>query len=374
MKKIIIKYLNNSVSVEELVTLKTWLEKPKNQEKFKEYVRLNNELNTSLLHVEVPPAYQKVLERILKTRTIPLKPITNMLKYAAVVMGLSLISYGVYDHFKKATPISKTSEITLELEDGTIKIVEGNQNRIIKNGSGLINSEQKNRQLIYTDTAAVDILKYNTLKVPFGKTFGVVLSDGSKVTLNAGSELKYPVQFSANEKNRMVFLKGEAFFEVEKNTNHPFIVNTRDMDVKVLGTQFNITSYPDDAKAYTVLVEGRVEAQNKLNTSDTKILNPNERVFFIKNQLEIEPVNVRKYVSWVNGELVFIDENFKVIKNKLERKYNVTINNLYPELDTIIITARFKNETIEQVLKTFQIYKPFKYTIKEGLITISKPK
>ena len=245
----------------------------------------------------------------------------------------------------------------------------------IRKASKLINSRIKEFEQVYSvqDTTAT-VLHYNTLKVPHGKTFGITLSDGSKVTLNAGSELKYPVQFIENKKNRTVFLNGEAFFEVAKNETHPFIVNTQDMDVEVLGTHFNVTSYTEDYKTYTVLVEGKVAAHNKLSVQDSKILEPNQKVFFHDNQLEIIPVNVQKYVAWVQGQLIFEDESFIVIENKLERKFNVTINNTYNELDEINITATFKDETIDQVLKTFQTYIAFDYNIKNGVVTITKPK
>lgn len=375
MKNIIINYLNDTISEEDLATLTSWLKKPKNQEKFKEFVQLNHELNVLHGHVDVQQAYENISKLIKQTPVNKSIFILNVFKYAAILVGISIIGYGVYQNFSKTSTISSEPQITLQLEDGSIHIVNDNQNTTIIDLSGRKISEQKDHQLIYSEISKTSqTLQYNTLVVPYGKTFQVILSDDTKVTLNAGSEFKYPIQFIEKEKNRTVFLSGEAFFEVSKNVDHPFVVTTQDMDVEVLGTHFNVTSYKEDHKTSTVLVKGKVATHNKLFEDDTKTLNPNERVFFKDTKLEIETVNVQKYVAWVDGQLVFVDDSFSIIINKLERKYNVKIKNLYEALDSIKITAIFKNETIDQVLKTFQTYEAFDYTIKNGVITITKPK
>ena len=371
MKKIIINYLNDTISEADLATLIVWLKKPKNQEKFKKYVQINHELNVMHGKIDAQEALLKVSKKIKETKP---KRAFNVLKYAAILVGVSMIGYGVYHNISATKQASTQHQITLQLEDGSIHIVNSNQNTDIINLSGNKISEQKNNQLIYSEeNTTLKTLQYNTLLVPYGKTFKVILSDETKVTLNAGSELKFPVQFIENEKNRTVFLNGEAFFEVSKNTKQPFIVSTNDMDVEVLGTHFNVTSYKEDSKTYTVLVEGKVAAHNKLVANDSKILNRNERVFFTNNSLETEAINVQKYVAWVDGKLVFVDDSFKIITNKLERKFNVKIKNSYKALESIKITAMFKDENIEQVLKTFQAYKSFNYTIKNGVVTITEP-
>src|SRR5690606_36367432 len=102
-----------------------------------------------------------------------------------------------------------------------------------------------------------DKLAYNTLKIPFGKKFRLQLSDGTMVHINSGSTLKYPIKFIAGE-NRQVYLDGEAFFDVAKDKKHPFIVNADNLNVRVLGTHFNVSNYPEDAVTDVVLVEGSV--------------------------------------------------------------------------------------------------------------------
>lgn len=374
MKRIVFKYLNDTISEKELRLLIDWVQKPKNQKKFKQYVQLNNDLHAILFKVDENKAFEKILTAIKKDSKSRTKVYTNIFKYAAVFIGMLMLGYGIFKGDSSLTEQKSTPSILLVLEDGSVEKVNENSNKIIVNSKGEKVSEQRKSELIYEQmNLQKNSLVFNTLKVPYGKTFGLVLSDGTKVKLNSGSELKYPVNFIDEEKNRMVYLNGEAFFEVKKNTERPFIVNTKEMDIQVLGTKFNVTSYDNDEKSYTVLLEGKVAAHNKLDKEEHKILQPNQRVFFKGSKLNIEKVNVEKYVAWINNKLVFIDDTFEVIKNKLERKYDITIKNNYEDLNKIMITATFENEKIEQVLKTFQTYQPFNYKIKNNVVTITKP-
>ncbi|AFL79634.1 Fe2+-dicitrate sensor, membrane component [Aequorivita sublithincola DSM 14238] len=375
MKTLIIKYLNETISEAEKLQLIEWLQTPKNQKTFKEFVKINHRLNKLSASVDSETAYSKLMTNLSAVKiTTPIrKLIPHWLKYAAVFVGVAILTYGIYLNSPQKNAFMDAPQITLQLEDGSIKIIDENNNSTIVDADGNIISEQKQNELVYGNATPEETLQYNTLNVPYGKTFKLVLSDGSQVVLNAGTKLKYPVNFIKSE-NRTVFLDGEAYFEVAKDPLHPFIVNTKDMDVEVLGTHFNVTSYTNDQKTYTVLVEGKVAAHSKLANNDTKIISPNEKAVFENETLQIVEVNVAKYVAWVQGELVFVDDSFKVIANKLERKFNVKIENNYPELAKIYITATFKNETIEEVLKTFQTYKNFDYYIKNGTVTINKPK
>lgn len=380
MENLIIKYLNETISEAETLQLIEWLQTPKNQKTFKEFVKINSNLQQQYAKIDSESAYNELIIKIKNltfnenekpTRVKRLYPI--WLKYAAVVVGVALIGLGVYYTSPENNTPSVTSGITLQLEDGSIQVIDENAETIILDASGKKISEQKSNQLVYWQTHSEKALSYNTLSVPYGKTFKLMLSDSSLVVLNAGTKLKYPVHFIKGE-NRTVFLNGEAYFEISKDSEHPFIVSTEDMDVKVLGTHFNVNSYTEDHKTYTVLVEGKVKAKNKLLESDEKLLHPNEKVFFDNEALQIKTVNVEKYVAWVQGQLVFVDDSFDVIVNKLQRKFNVKIENNYPALNKINITATFTNETIEDVLKTFQTYTDFEWTLTDGVVVINKPK
>ena len=170
-------------------------------------------------------------------------------------------------------------------------------------------------------------LVFNTLVVPYGKRTQITLSDGSKVWLNSGSKLVYPANI---EEQRTVYIEGEAIFEVTHSEKHPFLVVTKDFEIKVLGTVFNVSAYPDDMISSTVLEKGKIELaptqKNLFNKKKLTILpgtmavfNPTEKAF------HQQKVNASNYMSWRDGYFIFKDEPLENIIKKLERYYNVEI-------------------------------------------------
>lgn len=380
------KGLNQS----EFSTLKHWMdETPENKKLFSEYLHFykksrkigfaentdkNNAWKSVVSQLQTPFRETEHVEKP-KGKIRFLNFSNSILKYAAILMILLTAGYLIFQNNSSDddTFVVPEEAITLQLENGDIQIIKEDGTSHVMDADGKIVGEQKGTILEYNNTSSKQTLVYNTIKVPYGKRFELKLSDGTNVHLNAGTKLKYPVQFVSDE-NRQVFLDGEAYFEVTKDPTHPFIVNANDMDIKVLGTKFNVTSYSKDQKTYTVLVEGSVLAKNNLVENDQVLLKPGNRVYFEVNNLKTEAVEVKKYIAWISGELMFIDDSFQVISNKLERKYNVEIINNYPALNNIMVTATFKDEDINQVLKTFQTYEAFDYTIKNRIVTINKPK
>ena len=389
----ILAYISQEITENEFALLKQWIDEcPENKHAFAEYLLFYKKTrqvvfaatsNKDQAWDSIVSQLEQPLQTKLETQKTEFKvrflhTTTTILKYAAVVIALVSVGYFYFDKEANLKPnfestVATETAITLQLANGDIQTINEDGTTQVVDANGNVVGTQKGNQLIYNNASAKDTLVYNTIKVPYGKRFELTLSDGTNVHLNSGTSLKYPVRFVKSE-NRQVFLNGEAFFEVTKDAKHPFVVNSNDMDVKVLGTKFNVTSYKEDVKTYTVLVEGRVAASNKILENEEVLLKPGNRVFFDNKHLKTETVDVRKYIAWVTGELMFIDDSFGVITNKLERKYNVDIVNKYDDLNGIMITATFKNEDINQVLKTFQTYKAFDYTINNRVITITKPK
>jgi ferric-dicitrate binding protein FerR (iron transport regulator) len=216
---------------------------------------------------------------------------------------------------------------------------------------------------------------YNTLKIPNGKRFELELSDGTVVHLNSGTTLKYPVKFIAGE-NRQVFLDGEAFFDVAKDKKHPFIVNADKLNVRVLGTHFNVSSYPEDDLTDVVLVEGSVGMYNtneEFNADKNTILKPGYKGSFNKNNNHIntKEVNTDMYTSWISGGLVFRDINFAAICKKLERKYDVNIVVKNQKLANEKFNASFGDKPIEKILSYFDEVYGINYIRKDNVITIN---
>ena len=215
---------------------------------------------------------------------------------------------------------------------------------------------------------------YNTLVVPYGKRFNIELSDGTKVYLNAGSTFRYPVQFIAG-KSRQVFLDGEAFFKVAHNKEDAFLVQSGDLQTKVYGTQFNISSYKNDPVQEVVLVEGSVGVKviKAAHKESEVLLKPNMLASHVQQNGAIvtQEVKVDKYIAWTKGVLFFKEERFGDILKRLQRHYDVVIKNENTTLQDIRFTGTFDIETISQVLDVFSKYATMKYSIKGNKIIIT---
>ncbi|HUP12778.1 MAG TPA: FecR domain-containing protein, partial [Niastella sp.] len=205
--------------------------------------------------------------------------------------------------------------------------------------------------------------------------------DGTQVILNAGSEIYLNDQYAKN--TREVFLKGEAFFEVQHNAEVPFIVHTASMDVKALGTAFNVKSYNNEGRTEAVLVRGLVEVTLKKDNNRKLLLRPDEKVMWREDkanntgvprsgavnnreQAVVKPVkknnngDVRE-IAWVQNNLAFEDEAFEEIAYQLNRWYNVNIQFETDDIKQYHFTATFKKEKITQVLEILRASKRFNY-------------
>ncbi len=210
---------------------------------------------------------------------------------------------------------------------------------------------QKSQQFDETRVALAKTT--NTFEAPAGAKTQVVLPDGSLVWLNSGSRISFPAVF--NSKSRDVELKGEAFFEVVKNEKIPMIVSTPNINVKVYGTQFNLKAFDEDNVVEAALLEGKISILSK-NDKQEYFLEPGQAASYsIQNQkLQIHKVDdMSFYTGWKDGKLIFNDERFAGILQKLERWYNVDIQLADPELGNYSLYATFFDENIEQVLEIF---------------------
>ncbi|TYA74111.1 FecR family protein [Seonamhaeicola marinus] len=303
---------------------------------------------------------------------------------AAIVLCFGLAYYfSITDNSKLITnPSSSISttdtkaqdHIVLELGNGKKEIITADGTRNIVDESGKVVGVQKGANLNYKENALEkepEKLVYNKLTIPYGKVFQITLSDNTIVHLNAGSSIRYPVKFIKGE-NRDVFLEGEAFFDVTENKEQPFIVHTNNMNVEVLGTKFNVSSYPEDPSVNTVLVEGAVTINSTENENKT-LLKPGHKADWKKENgnVVVNNVDTRIYTAWIDGKVVFEHMVFKNILKKLERHYNVSITNTNTELANETFTASFDIESIDQVLLSFSKNYEFTYEIKQDQITIN---
>ena len=209
------------------------------------------------------------------------------------------------------------------------------------------------------------------------------LPDGSTVWLNSDSKISYPANIKESNK-RVVFLTGEAFFDVAHHKSRPFIVRTKQISIKVLGTTFNVKAYPIDKKSEATLIDGSIELSVNDRPQQKIILNPSEKFALVQRpehrhtgsskatqdvtlMIEsIDPVQIgnQAYIeetSWKDSQLVFKNESFEEIKPKLERWFNVQIHLKAEEARSYRFTGVFKNENLREALTAMQLIKPFNF-------------
>ncbi|MCK0144383.1 FecR domain-containing protein [Arenibacter sp. F26102] len=325
---------------------------------------------------------QKILNKIEdienKKKVRSFFPHSSIGFWSGIAATLLLLA-GIYFFNQKNTELPTTpiaiqhnlnsDAITLHLDNGTIETISENGKRKITTKSGNLIASQQGNSLQYSGVETQNELVYNTLHIPYGRQFDLVLSDGTKVKMNSGSSIRYPVNFLAGEE-RKVFLKGEAYFDVAKDKAHPFIVNADEMNIKVLGTQFNLSFYPEDEDISTVLVEGAVVLYKEgadLKTNSASQLVPGQSAEWnkISNTMTIKEVDTDIYTAWIDGYLVFKASPFYNIRTKLERHFNITIEDKSGRLENQIYTATFRDETIIEILEAFKEDTPFEF-IQEG--------
>ena len=230
-----------------------------------------------------------------------------------------------------------------------------------------------------------------------GNRTNIVLPDGSQVWLNAGSNLDYN-NADFNKEVREVSLNGEAYFDVVKNAEKPFIIHTKKMDIKVIGTAFNVRSYNDDKIAEASLIRGTIEVTLKDRKDQKIILKPNEKISVVneepKQDIKPEKVNLVKAknvlipqivvkeikpnptyniigeIAWTQNKLYFEDETFEDIGHLMERWYGKKVTIANESLKSVHYTGTFENETMEEVLSYLKISKTFNFRIGSDNVVI----
>lgn len=373
MEKIFIKYLTNSISSPELDKLSKWAEEHNDENEFETYVKINYAISNCMSEYNLEESKKALLKKIRKDKNILYRlNFNSFLKYAAIAILFIGVGYIFQQNFNRKDKVVPTEGmVTLQLENGSVEVLP----EYIEESTGNLKEYKVSGTNGEGSTVQSKKLVFNTLKVPYGKKFKVVLADGTKVHLNSGTSLKYPIGF-INGKNREVFLNGEAYFDVAKDAKNPFIVHTNEVNVRVVGTQFVISSYPEDTNINTVLVEGSVGLFKKgeeFSVESASMLDPGHKATWnkVEKNISIEEVNTSDYTEWMNGKVVFNHMAFKDILKKLERHYDVSITNYNKQLDEEQFTASFDTETIEEVLSAFNINYSIDYQINDNEILIN---
>lgn len=315
--------LVGGLSPEEKGKLEDWINESEEHRllfcKIKKQLSINEIRN--YLQTDVEDAWKKVREKTFGAPPVRPRIRPKWLKYAAVVLPV-LLSITLWYTWKeemknKQATVARLNPV-LTLDNGEkYQLDPEEQTEIYVNEE--VKAYQAGGGLIYDTTARQEENKYNRIEVPRGSEYWIVLPDGTRVWLNAATELKYPVAFHAKE--RRVYLKGEAYFEVAPDKNRPFYVETEEVKVRVLGTVFDVnTHYTRGVR--TVLVEGAVA----LEWGDQKEIRmkPGELADFDRTTTEVtlKEVDVTSYISWKEGYFVFEDEPLEEIMHTLSLWYD----------------------------------------------------
>lgn len=355
---------------------KYWLsfikENPELEEEFNKAIRVCDKIRINeKIFADTDSLYQHILQSISTHRTNKQKRkhIIYYLSSAAAVALLLII--GTLYIVNKNTVSTLNEEIigkTLPEEHVTLmaggKIITLNQDAKVR---------LDDKQMSYTDSSnttksiEVDDVQINKLIVPNGKRSSIVLTDGSEIWINSGTELTFPSTF--NKKTREIDVEGEIYINVAKSNEKPFIVHTPELDIKVYGTSFNVSAYKNDNEASVVLVSGSVE----INTHNNSVrMLPNEMAKLKDGDLSKNTVDVSLYTSWVDGVFIFDGTPTSEVLKKVGRYYNISFDGATSLPDKKITGKLFLSENIDDVLSSISLLTSTEYRREENVIKLLK--
>lgn len=329
-KDLLKRYTDGTCSEEEKEQIEAWYLK-----------EIEKSEDPSITDDELEHSKHNIWTQLISEKHPSFRKNRTFLRYAVAASILILFSVGFY--FNKRSGLEKinistvrvNSPITpggnkaiLTLADGTKINLSEAENGVIANQRNATIKKAKDGLLVYeveTNLYQKDIAQIqNKIDIPKGGQYKLILPDGTKVWLNSMTSIKYPSTFSGSE--RRVELKGEAYFEVAKNEKIPFIVQTSQMEVEVLGTHFNVMSYENETLQEIALLEGSVNVIQK-SSGLSKILKPGylAKINDTQNNISLRKANLESIVAWKNGIFQFDKEDIKTIMKKLERWYDIEV-------------------------------------------------
>ena len=382
IKSLLKKFVLNQCSKEEVDEVVTYIQGIKESSQLpsvEDVLELLDE-KPILNEVVANRTEHSIIKEVQKDKITSLKKKIQFWKYAAAAIFIGLISTTyVFRNNITNTPLEVTPTIvnaivpgtdkaTLTLEDGSVVVLEKGAAFKTKNANS--NGEEIVYQSAKSNASAI---KYNYLTTPRGGQYFVKLSDGTQVWLNSESQLKYPIHFIEGETRKVELVYGEAYFDVSPSTNHKgvkFKVINSAQEVEVLGTEFNIKAYKDEANIYTTLVEGKVVVGNGIFKQN---LIPNQQsiVDTLNDTLSVIKVDVKGEISWKDGVFSFVDKPLIDIMKVISRWYDVDIIFENKELESVeFIGTLNKNQSIEEILSIMKSYSLNNYEIKGDTIIL----
>jgi transmembrane sensor len=384
--ELITRQIKGSISVEERKELDAWINlSAENRASYNRTVAHQNQLQKLDMYnsFDKEKAWQNIEDELFPVKVISLW--SRTFKYAAAflipIMMATGLAYFLLNQEEEVPLITLDETIkpgvqkaTLVLSTGVAHVLdqENTDTQLTDANSEINNSGNALTYLASNnEPAEFQPAVYNDLITPKGGGYKLQLADGSNVWLNADSKLSFPVAFT--DSTRHLYLEGEAYFEVAHNGS-PFIVTSDEMDIRVLGTSFNISAYQDDEDMMTTLVEGKVRIDLRSeNTTTRKILSPNEQATIgsEKTQIVVADVDASQYKSWVDGKFEFHNETLESVLKKLARWYDFDYEFSNQQARNFHFSGRLDNqEKISSILHMLELTTNVSFAIEEDKIIV----
>ena len=370
IEEIIIKRLSEEhLSKEESVFFDKWYQNSSNREYYNDLLKIRSGIIASQVKERIDK--RKAWNQVHPARKISL--IRTLLKLAAImILPLSLGVFLLIRENKQEKVVYAEVPVQPGRKQAVLTLSSGQQVMLADtivhvNEKGMVISNFPDKELVYkimNDTMKTETI-YNTVTVPRGGEYKLVLADGTIVWLNSDSHIRYPVTFSGN--TRQVELEGEAYFEVAKDVEKPFIVRMNEYNVRVTGTQFNVRNYLNESLA-TTLVEGGVQIERK---GKVDRLRPGQQAVLENNEIRIRVVNVEEQVAWRHGAFGFTQCRLENIMEELARWYDVDVFYMNQQVKDYHFSAWFKrSSSINEVINILEKTKKISLDLKGRILTV----
>lgn len=336
IEELIVKFISKAITEPELEELSDWFDQQENQQLFKDYIQVNYALDYNLSNFDSERAKLVLLDKIGGPDEASPGKIRKLrfYKYAVAAAIAILVSLAV---FYSKEDLDPTTEIIANTE---ASILPGTDKAILTLDNGKHITLEKGKQVRIDEVTSngesirykkgqkeSEEIVYNYLTIPRGGQFFVELSDGTKVWLNSESKLKYPVSFVSGAPRSVELIYGEAYFDVSSSTENngaSFRVQTRNQNIEVLGTEFNISAYENDQSIHTTLIEGSIAVSNG---AEDKILDPGMQsiLYMDEAEIQVKNVDVNYVAAWKNGLFMFDKKPLGEMMKVLARWYNIEV-------------------------------------------------
>lgn len=343
------------------------------EKEVRELARAGSELKSRRTNASI---FERVEQDVKKQRKIRFMQRVSVAASIVLLVGFSFYfmflpgkQENEFQQMAATTIVHGGARAELILPRGEVSPLD-TMTRVVLAGDSLLQVTSSRNTLIYNSETNNEQVEYHTIRVPRGGEYNLLLSDNTKVYLNAGSSLRYPVRFSGDR--REVILEGEGYFEVTRDTAKPFVVKTGSVNVQVLGTAFNVNAYPEEENVETTLVEGKVRVDGK---NEQRILEPGTQLVYDKRRenMVVLKVDTEEYISWKDGYYYFKRETLGRIMDRLSRWYNLNVFYQNEELKSIEFGGRLKRyEDITYLLERMEETQDIKFIIKGNTITVQR--